>query len=342
MTSVKLYEGDSRQILIEMFERGEFVDSVVTDAPYHLDSIVKRFGKEGYKAAKFGTDGAFERASKNFIGQTWDGTDENGVKIAQDPEFWRLVFNVLKPGGYIVSFASSRTYGPMQVAMEEAGFITHPLIGWVNGSGMPKAHSAAYHLNRQNENELAAKWEGWSFGGQARKPAMEPIYVGQKPFSEKTCAKNIMAHGVGAVNIDACRTEDGKWPANIILDGSEEVAALFPDKADKFFENYPFEGTPIIYHRKANKEDRAGSSHATVKPIGLMRSLVRHVTPVGGTTLDPFAGSGTTGQAALEEGRSCILIEREETYCCDIKRRLDVNSDNTGTESLYLRILGIN
>lgn len=320
MASVKLFEGDSRFILERMYDRGQFVHSVVTDPPYHLDSIVKRFGKEGYKPAKFGTDGAFARASRGFMGQKWDG-EEDGVKIAQDPTFWKLVFNVMLPGAYIVAFSSSRTYGEMQVAMKEAGFITHPMIGWTYASGMPKAHSAKRHLSKLSPEE-AAKWEGKYFGGQARKPAMEPIYVGQKPFSEKTCAKNILAHGVGAVDIEGCRAPGGRWPANLIHDGSAEVAALFPEKTDECFESYPFEGKPIFSHPKANKEDRAGSDHPTVKPVGLIRSLIRHVTPEGGTTLDPFAGSGTTGQAALDELRDAILIEREASYCEHIRNRL--------------------
>src|SRR5690606_36728341 len=91
--------------------------------------------------------------------------------------------------------------------------------------------------------------------------------------------------------------------------------------AARFFETYPFDGTPIIYHPKAGKTDRAGSSHSTVKPVGLMRALVRHITPPGGTVLDPFAGSGTTGVAALAEGMDCILIEQEPAYAADIRRR---------------------
>lgn len=334
-----LYEGDSRQILQRMIERGEFVDSVVTDPPYHLDSIVKRFGKDGYKVAQYGTDGAFTRASGNFLGHKWDG-ENGGTKIAQDSGFWELVYQVLKPGGYIVSFSSSRTYGRMQVALEDAGFVTHPMIGWVYGSGMPKAHSAYRQLSKVAPDK-ADQWEGYSYGGQARKPALEPIYVGQKPFSEKNCGLNILKHGVGAVAIDACRAENGNWPANLIHDGSDEVVHLFPDKADTFFERYPFDGKPIFYHRKANKADRAGSCHPTVKSPGLLRSLVRHITPIGGIVLDPFAGTGTTAEAALAEGFGCILIEREVQFCCDIRRRLQMEHSLGEASLAYLSALGL-
>ncbi len=78
----------------------------------------------------------------------------------------------------------------------------------------------------------------------------------------------------------------------------------------------------FFYSAKADSEDRIGSKHPTVKPIDLMRWLVRLVTPPGGTVLDPFAGTGTTGEAALREGFAAILIEREAEYRADIARRM--------------------
>jgi site-specific DNA-methyltransferase (adenine-specific) len=96
--------------------------------------------------------------------------------------------------------------------------------------------------------------------------------------------------------------------------GSVNTSAIYSDSgtAARFF-----------YCAKADKTDRAGSKHPTVKPIALLRWLVRLVTPPGGTVLDPFAGSGTTGAAALAEGRRAILIEREPEYIADIRRRLN-------------------
>jgi len=359
-----------------MIANGEFVDSVVCDPPYGLVSVTKRFGTNGAAPAKFGTDGAFARQSRGFMGKLWDGTG-----IERDPEFWSLVRQVLKPGGYIIAFSSSRTYGYMQVAMEAAGFITHPMFGWVFNTGFPKGHDP--HVDG---------FEGWKTGTQSLKPALEPVYFGQKPFSEKTGALNILRHGVGAVNIDGCRvpggearplvvsdrrsgnntyhdglqgsradgiTDLGRYPANLVHDGSDEVVALFPQSggqiarssssdtrknqhtygdmargspdeqmdprgdsgsAARFFNSFPHEG-PILCSPKAGKSDRAGSKHATVKPIGLMQHFIRLVTPLGGLVLDPFAGTGTTGQAALNEGMRCILMEAEPEYCRDIRRR---------------------
>lgn len=78
----------------------------------------------------------------------------------------------------------------------------------------------------------------------------------------------------------------------------------------------------FFYSAKADAEDRLGSRHPTVKPVDLMAYLVRLVTPPGGLTLDPFAGSGTTGVGAMREGMRCVLIEREEAYVGDIMRKL--------------------
>ena len=191
------------------------------------------------------------------------------------------------------------------------------------------------------------------------KPAHEIICLARKPLGEKTVAANISKWGTGAINIDGCRvpwanevdaagaramgagfektrakgralqtvslgkesrdgTErydpyavSGRWPANLLHDGSEEVVAAFPKDAARFF-----------YSPKANKADRAGSNHPTVKPIALMRYLTRLITPPGGTVLDPFAGSGSTGEAAYLEGFNSILIEKNEQYCADIRSRM--------------------
>jgi site-specific DNA-methyltransferase (adenine-specific) len=165
----------------------------------------------------------------------------------------------------------------------------------------------------------AAAWIGW---GTALKPAMEPIIVARKP-PVGTVAENVLEWGVGGLNVDACRAigggserarlpTRGRWPANVIHDGTGTVTDLLGAAA------------PYFYCAKASDRDRAGSRHPTVKPVNLLRYLVRLVTPPGGTVLDPFAGSGTTGQAALEEGFAPILIEREEEYVRDIERRLSL------------------
>ena len=160
----------------------------------------------------------------------------------------------------------------------------------------------------------AKQWDGW---GTALKPAHEPICVARKPISEPSIAANVLKWGTGAINIDGCRVgsdtnsyqpHQGRFPANLIHDGSDEATAGLGD-AQRFF-----------YCAKASKAERGDSNHhPTVKPIALMRYLVRLVTPPNGTVLDPFLGSGTTAIAAVLEGRDWIGIEREAEYC-DIAR----------------------
>lgn len=343
--TVDIHHGDCRDVLLDMALSGKQVDSVVTDPPYGLLSIIKRFGKSGAAPAKFGSDGAFARASKGFMGKEWDGTG-----IERDPVFWGQVFDVMKPGGFCLAFSSARTGHRQAMAMEDAGFIMHPMIVWAYGQGMPKAHPADKALIRAGHEQAAEDWSGWGYGAQALKPALEPIYVAQKPFSEANGAKNLLAHGVGAMNLTGCKSESGRHPANLVLEGCPDVIDLFPNtksgkpgimrsgvnngacygkesrKPGTPMKGFGDEGSasrffPIFYHAKASAEDRAGSKHPTVKPIGLVRWLIKLVTPPGGCVLDMFAGTGTTGIAAQLEGFNAILIEADEQYAAEIYDR---------------------
>lgn len=116
--------GDSTEVLKEL----EQVHAVVTDPPYHLTSIVKRFGSPNAAPAKFGTDGAFARASKGFMNQSWDGGD-----IAFQPEFWELVRDAMLPGAHLLAFSGSRTYHRMACGIEDAGFEIRDQIMWLYG-----------------------------------------------------------------------------------------------------------------------------------------------------------------------------------------------------------------
>lgn len=167
--------------------------------------------------------------------------------------------------------------------------------------------------------EDAKKWNGW---GTALKPSLEPITMARKPFKGSTI-DNVLTYGTGAININDCRIEIdnkeikvnaineiqlGRFPANLIHDGSNEVLEAFPtlnkNSAARFF-----------YCPKASKADRGiNNSHPTVKPTKLMRYLCKLITPPGGVILDPFMGSGTTGVAAVLEGFKFIGIELNEEY----------------------------
>lgn len=177
--TVTVHHGDSREILRGLADCS--IHSVVTDPPYALVSIVKRFGGAKAKPAK---GDVYKRASAGFMSKTWD-TGET----AFDPEFWAEVLRVLRPGGHVIAFGGTRTYHRLACAIEDAGFEIRDQIAWLYGSGFPKSH------NQKGE------WEGW---GTALKPALEPIVLARKPL-DGTVAANALAHGAGALNIGACR-----------------------------------------------------------------------------------------------------------------------------------------
>jgi len=232
----------------------------------------------------------------------------------------------------------------------------------------------------------AQQWSGW---GTALKPALEPITMARKPLAG-TVAANVLEHGTGALNVDGCRIGTsknvpasvskkapancygqfreagetpgvgghnpnlGRWPANLIHDGSDEVVGLFPQSQGmqqtvlrrgattgtsiggkgRYGEAAPQEveagygdsgsAARFFYCAKASKADRGdGNMHPTVKPTELMRYLCRLVTPPGGVVLDPFMGSGSTGKAAVLEGFDFIGIERDPAYHAIAEQRIN-------------------
>jgi site-specific DNA-methyltransferase (adenine-specific) len=246
----------------------------------------------------------------------------------------------------------------------------------------------------------AKQWAGW---GSALKPAHEPVVLARKPLDGCTIAENVLRWGCGGLNVDGCRIEVsdrkqyefnhagrsrgdtsrtknlysgfnyekenpsliGRFPANLIHDGSEVVLAEFAKAGTtksgamkkevpayegesttgflrgrsgpsnqhgdsgsvaRFFQSCPFTEEDIpafLYYAKASKSDRGeGNTHSTVKPTSLIRYLCKLITPPGGLILDPFAGSGTTGIAAIKEGFHYILIEQQEEYCEIARKRV--------------------
>ena len=275
-------------------------DSCVTDPPYHLASILKRFGpgQKGInnKDEKEGRNGPYHRAAKGFMGQTWDGGD-----IAFNKDFWKEVYRVMKPGAVLLSFAATRNYHRMAVAVEDAGFEIFDMINWIYGSGFPKRKN--YLKPGHEPIVMARKGVNKSLNiDESRVPGYEwdTIKNRREPKKHKEAI-----YKLGLKKTGTGEKIKGRYPANVIHDGS-----------------YYEEWVKYFYCAKASKKEKGNTEHPTVKPLELMRYLVKLVTPKDGTVLDPFAGTGTTGEAALLEGRKYYLIEREKNYFKDIEKRL--------------------
>lgn len=221
---------------------GDPFHAIFCDPPYHLTSIVKRFGENEPEHTKTAHDiknrsTPHARQAAGFMGKKWDGGD-----VAFKPKTWKALANLLYPGAFIFAFAGTRGYHRMAVAMEDAGLVIHPAIGWVFGSGFPKAT----RIDTQIDNELGAErkitgeskadpkrfkdwkeqdgnkrktfgsnitepytdlakqWEGHRYGLQTLKPAFEFIAVAQKPYIGRS-VDCISKTGAGALNIEKSR-----------------------------------------------------------------------------------------------------------------------------------------
>jgi len=179
----------------------------------------------------------------------------------------------------------------------------------------------------------AEKWNGW---GTALKPSYEPAVLARKPL-EGTVADNVLAHGTGGINVDGCRIGygDQAWPGPgekppPVTQGLTSGHSLSgPRSAPRVFEVPDLGRWPANIYAcpKAGAERGDDNNHPTVKPIKLMRWLVRLVTPPGGTVVEPFCGSGTTLIAAEAEGVTCLAAEMEPAYCDIIRARFEEASN---------------
>lgn len=147
----KLYEGSMLDML-EVIEPNS-IDSIITDPPYGLTSITKRFGKENSAEAKYGKDGSFQRLSKGFMGKEWDGS---GIEYNIDA--WQKCYEVLKPGGYLLAFGGSRTFHRIACAIEDAGFEIRDTIMWIYGSGFPKSLDISKQIDKKGGNDYSKQF----------------------------------------------------------------------------------------------------------------------------------------------------------------------------------------
>ena len=415
------------------------VDAVICDPPYGLSNTKPTQVADVLAAWVTGETEAVPAKRGGFMGKDWDS-------FVPPPAVWAECMRVLKPGGHMAVFAGARTQDLMGLSIRLAGFEIRDTLGWIYGSGFPKSMDVSKAIDKAagEEREVigrytspdgrdrsapsngvgavygrdgrewnkaitapatseAQRWDGW---GTALKPAIEPIILARKPL-DGTVANNVLAHGVGGLNIDACRVgasgggthcgnrnADGKclghgdagksqsgatfhadesaepagrFPANVLLD---EHAAKEMDKqsgvlksgartptgrepkghvyglghktrgvntyaaseggASRFFPVFKYQAKapkkerPVIV-----REDGTKIQHNTVKPLALMEWLVSLIVPPGGVVLDPFAGSGTTLQAALNKGFTPIGIEQDADYIQLINKRMEGGEQST-------------
>lgn len=355
----RIIQGDCLVALREIEECS--IDSVVTDPPYGLEFMSKEWdGANGFRRslneADAGRTNAFGRLSKRAPEYRANNLFYEWCEVwARD--LWR----VLKPGGHMVAFGGSRTYHRLTCAIEDARFEIRDSLMWIYGTGFPKSLNLAGEwdgfgtalkpafepivLARKplSEGTVAANVLRWRTGA---------LNIGACRVSGESTKRNNTAemgyHGGNLAAEYTSGSDIGRWPANVVTDDSDEVIAAFPQtksgtltpdmnvretsgwsggsQANRVKNSfYANEGSAarFFYSAKASKADRAGSKHPTIKPVALMQWLCRLVTPPGGIVLDPFAGSGTTAEAALAEGFSYVLIEQNQQYIDDIRHRLN-------------------
>ena len=300
-----ILHGDCLQHMLKLKSHDFQADAIITDPPYGL----------------------------KMMGNQWDAPGN----VAFRPDTWKLALDLLPPGGMLAAFGAPKTYHRMACAIEDGGFEIRDCVMWLFGNGFPK-----------NQNLL--------------KPAYEPIILARKPGALRR------------LNIDECRIEVaegdvrsggfdqghgfwvkgergntvtvgaelGRYPANVVHDGSDDVLdafavhgerktsgqktagarrynGMFGDIPDGH--HYGDTGTAARFYYCSKVRGAERLSHPTQKPLSLMQWIVRLITPSDGMVLDPFAGTGTTVVAALNEGRRAIGIESDPLYYVEALNR---------------------
>lgn len=320
--------GDCREVLRGLPECS--VDAVVCDPPYGID----------FQHAAW--DG---RDLRNDHPQAPGGTMSDGQALQAWAQGWAgECLRVLRPGGQLAAFGHARTFHRVACGLEDAGLELRDTLMWLYGTGMPKSR----------------RYPGGT--GTSLKPGWEPVLLARRPL-EGTGPANVNRYGTGRLNIDACRYEK-HYPTNVLLGHHPDCTdtqcsgdcsvSLVNQSAREV--GIPRQVSRIFYCPKVSRGERdagcdqlpartldlfpraheesppgrARNPHPTVKPLALMRWLVRLLTPPGGLVLDPFCGSGTTGAATVLEDRRFLGVDVEPEYARIARARIahwDPNPD---------------
>lgn len=318
--SVEVLHADCIDAMREMPDAS--VDSIVTDPPYGL----------------------------GFMGKAWDA-------LPPGEEWARECLRVLKPGGYMLAFGGTRTWHRLAVAIEDAGFELRDSIAWMHGQGFPKGKATlkpAFEpvvVGRKKPNVAGA---GLLQIEVSRIETTDDLNGGA--YKEGRAGRAMAPGGAhrNVAELGGFKQPAGRWPSNVILDveaaeeldaqsgiqkdgtavnrnrSADNMTSWYGTRPSAVGEDVGYGGSGgasrFFYVAKASPKERPnvyGIAHPTVKPLKLMRYLVKLVTPEGGTVLEPFAGSGATVEACILEGFDCIAIEREAEYLPLIQHRID-------------------
>jgi DNA modification methylase len=382
---VKVFNDDCLNVLREMPDNS--VDSIVCDPPYGISFMAKKWDydvpsvevwKEALRVLKPGGHALIACGTRTQHRMVCN-IEDAGFEI-RDVVSW--IYGSGFPKSLNISKAIDKAAGAEREVVgistnsrDRSKHVVH---------AMNEIPNKPIDITAPATDE-AKQWDGW---GTALKPACEFFTLCRKPLSEKTVAANVLKWGTGGINIDGCRVEgisdsdknnfhqnrktikeykgddtlyklgtkkvcsaenpQGRFPANLIHDGSQEVLDLFPetksgdftqrgqsantvqpngwktgDRNYKKFKGDQGSAARFFYVPKASKKDRnEGNNHPTVKPTALMAYLCRLITPTGGVVLDPYMGSGSTGKAAVREGFSFVGIELDPDYYEICKARI--------------------
>jgi site-specific DNA-methyltransferase (adenine-specific) len=366
--NIKLLNGDCLEQMKQLPDNS--VDSIVTDPPYGISFMSKKWDydvpkvevwKEAMRVLKHGGHALIACGTRTQHRMVVN-IEDAGFEI-RDVVSW--IYGSGFPKSLNISKAIDKAAGAEREVVGDGQFAKRR----PRATAETNIQGAEYGLGSGHKitapaTEDAKQWDGW---GTALKPACEFFTLARKPLSEKTVAANVLKWGTGGINIDECRVgtevlpaqkagqskigtferddmvtpeRQGRFPANLIHDGSQQVLELFPEtKPSKarqprkcsegatgatFLVNKSTgaehsdnggSAARFFYCPKASKKDRdEGNNHPTVKPTALMQYLCRLITPTGGVVLDPYMGSGSTGKAAVKEGFSFVGCELDEDY----------------------------
>jgi DNA modification methylase len=374
----QILQGDNRETLKTIPDNS--IDAIVTDPPYGIDFLGKAWDantgaletyQECLRVLKPGGHILAFSAARTYHHLAIT-LEQAGFEI-RDQIMW--IYSSGFPKSQDVGKSIDRSAGKKANNVLKAPtfntngekIVSNSANGQLRCPKCLKTSEARYHCNQgqdcgmifKPQTEQAKQWQGW---GTALKPAHEPIALARKPLQKNlSIAKTVQQWGTGAINIDATRVEGDRFPSNVIGDieeqyqkyfycpkvsrkerhiGFEDPGPMFQGSRTDIYQ--PNKNSPDIQITSAENKAVPQNNHPTVKPVALMEYLIKLITPPGGTVLDPFNGSGSTGMAATGLGYDYIGCELDPAYVAISEQRiaawLDRDAPDNNFKELFLDV----